>query len=528
MTTVTAPIAARLQPPVAAADAFGYLPRSRWMPLAFALPAAICGLSWAADGETSITDAGMLLLTVLCIFYFILEVFCFPKRFGIGGMLVFGGTLVWFCHDYLTHWYGTDPALQGDGFTSATLAKAGFYYSLWVMLMTIGLLVPVHRWATKPLSVVPETGSDGFYFIIIIACFILGLFPYMFLAVEPMHLAIYHQMTGGRNFSTEWIVGRSGNANYNWGAYFTLFFDAAMGGVQVAAFYAFFFRASLARKLVCWAIWFFWLAMNVGTGTRGLVVAMVVPVMAMIFLKYQARAAAMRVIVKRAYIYTGIVALLLLLLVQMQIKYRNTGFNNFSVNDAVENKVAGNMMFSEGLTAMQLVPSQHDFFSDLFPGAKFILPIPDLAYRLLITPIPRALWHDKPIAPDRSFAWYNLMVTGGTGDGVEGTTCSASVVGQFYMNYGIWGVIQGGLLMGWIIRVVEKGLQEAQGRPMTIILSLGAAAWLFRCFRTLNFNNIIGLILFAMLLAVVSAAYKQFFVTGGSNESPGGLVDVRR
>lgn len=517
MTIATTSIFAAPRTAAKPADPFGYLTRSRWMPAAFAVPPVICGFSWIVEGEQALTDMGMVTLTVLCIYFFLLEVIHFPRRFGVGGMLVFGGTLVWFCHDYLSNWYGMNPMLEG--FTHATLAKAGFFYSLWVMLMTIGLLIPVPRWATKPLSIVPETGSDGFYFAIIVACFLLGLFPYAFLAVKPFHIAVWEQMTGGRNAGTEWIIGRSGNANYNWGAYFTLFFDIALGGVQIAAFYAFFFRASYWRKAVCVLIWLFWLAMNIGSGTRGLVVAMVVPVMAMTFLKYQSRAAMMRVVVKRAYIYTAIIAVMLLVIVQIQIKYRNTGFTDFSVNNATADKVVGNLMFSEGLLAMQLVPSQHDFFSDLFPGAKFILPIPDLVYRFLITPIPRALWHNKPIASDRSFAWYNLMVTGGTGDGIEGTTCSASVMGQFYMNYGFWGVFQGGLLMGWIMRLVEKALQEAQGRPMTIILTLGAMAWLFRCYRTLNFNNIIGLIIFAVLMAVVSAAYRQF-IAGNNQESP--------
>src|SRR5436305_1621464 len=76
--------------------------RSIFLPLPFLIPTAICGVSWLAGGMGLLTDAGFLLLTVFCGMFLLLEILRFPRRYGIGGMVLFGGTLIWFCHDYFT------------------------------------------------------------------------------------------------------------------------------------------------------------------------------------------------------------------------------------------------------------------------------------------------------------------------------------------------------------------------------------------------------------------------------------------
>src|SRR5690349_12465203 len=81
-------------------------PRSRysWMP--FLLPLGLTGMSWMMGGMPPLTDAGFIALTLICLLYVIREMAVFPQRFGIGGLVLFGGTLIWFCYDYLIHWLG--------------------------------------------------------------------------------------------------------------------------------------------------------------------------------------------------------------------------------------------------------------------------------------------------------------------------------------------------------------------------------------------------------------------------------------
>src|ERR1700728_3062184 len=75
------------------------LPRSRLLPVPFLIPTLICLVSWLAGGIPLLTDLGFGSLTLICIVYLIVEIVKFPRRFGIGGILLFGGVLVWFCDD---------------------------------------------------------------------------------------------------------------------------------------------------------------------------------------------------------------------------------------------------------------------------------------------------------------------------------------------------------------------------------------------------------------------------------------------
>src|SRR5688500_14553287 len=69
----------------------GVVARSPWLPLPFIVPTALCGASWAAGGVQVLTDLGFTMLAVLCAVYCIRELTVFRHRFGLGGLLVFGG-----------------------------------------------------------------------------------------------------------------------------------------------------------------------------------------------------------------------------------------------------------------------------------------------------------------------------------------------------------------------------------------------------------------------------------------------------
>jgi hypothetical protein len=51
------------------------------------------------------------------------------------------------------------------------------------------------------------------------------------------------------------------------------------------------------------------------------------------------------------------------------------------------------------------------------------------------------------------------------------------------MRYGLAGVVEMGILFGWLAICVEHVLRNANGRPVRILISLALAVWLFRCFR---------------------------------------------
>ena len=128
--------------------------------------------------------------------------------------------------------------------------------------------------------------------------------------------------------------------------------------------------------------------------------------------------------------------------------------------------------------------------------------MPETLLYFLLHPIPRALWHDKPSDP--AMIWYNQVVAGT--NGLEGTTISQGLAGHWYLRYGIMGVIEGGMLVGWLMCMAERTLQRAQGRPTTILFSLCLSVWLFRIFRNFYFLELwpmlIAFFLFALIVRI--------------------------
>src|SRR4051794_39824928 len=80
--------------------------RSRYCWVPFLMPLALSAVSWMAGGSPMFTDAAWLCITTICIVYVIRELALFPQRWGIGGLILYGGTAIWFCYDYIVHWLG--------------------------------------------------------------------------------------------------------------------------------------------------------------------------------------------------------------------------------------------------------------------------------------------------------------------------------------------------------------------------------------------------------------------------------------
>ncbi len=477
----------------------GPRPRSKWAPLAFLLPLSMCAVSWAVGGMPTLTDAGFVSLTVICAWFCVVELVRFPRRNGVGALMLYGGVIVWFCMDYLTYWFNINFALSP--LPPLVIAKAATLHCLFIMMMSAGLLLQygkrLERWILK----LPESNSSGYYFFLVILFFALGILPYLLFTEERFPDVFIKSITSMRGTAdaVHWTVGRTGNVNYNWGGYVAQWVEAGYLGGLFAAFYAVLVAKKTAPKIVAWLIWGFWMAMSLGTGTRGQVVFMGLPVIALVYMKYQLQAAAQgRKLSLRAYVRSGGFLLLVLALVQFQGMFRGVKEEDRDVSQVELFKVSGNHMFSEGLLGYSLIPETRPFFYDRFPGEVILRPVPDFAFHLITHPIPRALWTSKPLDPLSE--WYNATYTG-RGEGREGTTISHGLVGSWYFKYGLAGVIEGGLLMGLLYSIAERALQKSAGRPMVIMMSLGLLTWLFRCFRDVTFPELWALLLGFMVLA---------------------------
>jgi hypothetical protein len=465
--------------PTLAESSGWYLKRSAWLPLPFLLPVALCGISWFGGGIQFLTDLGFGALAILCTTFLVVELIRFPQRFGIGGFVLFGGVLVWFCHDYFYRWFNYD----GHGvYPQWVIAKTAFLVSAITMSMVVGLNIRAGKWLERVVSLVPEAGSGGFYLCLLLVLFGLGVLPYFLFVREPFWEAIYHDMVGMRSSTrAAWTIGRTGNYNTSWAAYAFHLLDIGYFSGMFGAFYSTTVARGAAGKLTGWLVWLFWTLMAFGSGTRGYVIVVVVPAMGFLYIKYHLEAARLlrRTSVK-AYVVTISLTLVMLVLVQFQGMFRNARAEQRQWTELDIKTPRGNHMFSEGLLAAQTVPSETPYFANGFIGEGPIRVIPDLIVTCALHPIPRALWPDKP--RDAAWEWYNRRFTGERANPFNTTIAPGIAVGQ-YMRYGVGGMCVFGVIFGWLMSCTERVLRGAGGRPVQVLTSLALAVWLFRCFR---------------------------------------------
>jgi hypothetical protein len=491
-----------------AAQVAGYLPRSRYMPLALLPGTLFCGLSWIFGGVPRLTDLGFVLFSLACLVLLIAEIAHFPRRYGVGGIILFGGALVWLSHDYFANWFGssfTDATYMV--FRASVVAKAAYFNCLFVGIMSIGLLIQRGRWMQRIIMSMPEPNNPNFYFWLMIGMQCIGIGSFAVFAKGSFLVAVAHVWTApffGQG--VDWTVGRSGNLNYNWGGYVSQLLQIGQTGGVVAAVYALLVARRMPLKILAWTIWAFWVFFGYSGGRRGEMVFMFLPVAFLLYLKYQALASGNRPRHSlRAYITAGTVIFVLLVIVQFEGTYRDTGLSNGELSAVNLTASQGNTMFSEGLPGWALIPDQQDYYYDRLPGEAAVRLIPDQIVNFFVGAFPRALWPNKPVDP--VWEWYNVLVTHDA-SGRVGTTISTGLAGHWYFRYGLAGIVEGGLLMGWILAVSERALQESAGRPMTILLSLGIMTWLFRCFRDFIYIDLYGLLIgaaaFALLCKIVN------------------------
>ncbi len=136
------------------------------------------------------------------------------------------------------------------------------------------------------------------------------------------------------------------------------------------------------------------------------------------------------------------------------------------------------------------------------PGVlpRIILPIPDTVAVFITNPIPRKFWPGKPIDP--SFGPFNELRTGHTGFGAS-SNITPTIPGRFYISYGLWGVVQIGLVFGllwrWFDRLIVTSVPLKSNRVLVWAMLNAIMFISLRDFTFGKFYPLLFLILFLFL-----------------------------
>jgi len=115
-----------------------------------------------------------------------------------------------------------------------------------------------------------------------------------------------------------------------------------------------------------------------------------------------------------------------------------------------------NMFYANAFFQTQVLMLMVDGMPQTLP---FQLGQPYIA--VLAMPIPRVWFPDKPPVGTEVFsrAFFPDLLD-------QGTSMPTSLVGEFYMNFGVAGVLLGGLLVGWGMRALYTWLLRRRHEPM--------------------------------------------------------------
>jgi len=480
--------------------------QSPFLAVTFFVPVLLSFVAWIGGGIQFLTDLSMTIMTGLAVVILLVEIVYFPIRFGTAACTLFGGVIIWLSYDYFTNWFGADYSFSSR-FSAETIAKAVFNTTLWVAAAACGMLIPVPRKAEKLFTWVPEAPHRDFYLGLAVVMFLIGMTPYLFNTADPFHVSVWKELTGGR---VRWTSGRSGNVNFNFGAYWAQVKDVGEMAGLLGAAYAIFLANTAPKKLLGWAIWGFYFAVALQGSRRSPVVFMMLPPTLFLYIKYQAQA---RMLFKRysvkAFVFAGIMLLTILVIAEIKIQRRGAGEVRYSIQEVVE--VEGNSMFSESLVGFATIPDQVSYFFDWFPGSAAIMPIPKMVYDFVIGPIPRAIWKGKPVDP--IWKWYNEATMGTTmkGQSYHGTTVAQGAVGYWFIRGGPVAVFQGGMLVGWFIALLDRVIRHNLHRLVVVIFAFGVLTFMFRAFRGINFHALYPVLIGIVALSGVNILLKKFF-----------------
>jgi hypothetical protein len=469
------------------------LPRSKWLFACYLMPLALCGFSYLAGGIPIATDTSFVCFVAISLVLIALEMRDFTRRFGMGLLIIVGGALIWYCDDYYSHWFGFDFGTSMQ-MPADIVAKDLFYTFLFITCAMIGLGLRPSKRVLKLVAKIPEPPSAKLYLAVILITLFIGMIPYIFFSAYPVLENLWRAMTAMRSGDGPgFTTGRSGNLNYNWGGYLGQLGQIGEFGGLVGAFCAILVPADPFTKVIAFSVWLFWCALGFGSGARGSMIYDAFPVVLLLYIKYNVKAATMfKRFSPRSIFYSAIAAVIIFLVIQIQGTFRGVGAAGVDLKDFKVLENQGNDMFSEGLIAYAYFPDLMAHPGLTFPGAAYIRPLPDVVYRWSYSWIPRVIWHGKPGINETS-QWINSEISGGSATNEEGSsqnvgggTVAVSQSAAYYMYYGPPGIIEGGILFGWLCKMAEVILWRSMRQPLQLLFALGCTAYLLRSFRDLT------------------------------------------
>jgi len=221
-----------------------------------------------------------------------------------------------------------------------------------------------------------------------------------------------------------------------------------------------------------------WVAIE--RGTRSILVQVAAPPLGI----YYARVAGYlsKVRIRRSLILLG-AFLVMILAANAQRQYRRD-----VVIEDVQVKVTDSDFFTQCAYAVAVYEREGPFHDSAF-------------LHIIAGPIPRVLWKDKPRMDGM---WVYTHYLWGKDTSVVGGNTNPSVVGEYYGNWGFWGVVEVGIFLGLLIRLLDSIFAVSGSKDLSRFAVLGVMGYVFMSFRFLSYAFFSPVIMTCLVAIVLS------------------------
>lgn len=346
------------------------------------------------------------------------------------------------------YWLLLDPLLMRSGiddFSPGVVLQTLLYAAVFIVAVWFGYLIsrPL-RPVTGFFSRIPSETNDDVVFIVTVAIYLISVLP----LITATHSVtdLWRLLLAGYSPDVDaaWRRGMLGDGQD--------FLKSVARLLQLTI--PFLGTYLIARRLAMWK--------------KAVVAIMSLSLFLVIFFSGERRILALIVLGPLGYAFfstpnrtlkkwaPAFVLLLLALfwVMQAQVQFRSAGFYDFDVAKVESNilEMHRDNNFYWFAMAVDTMPSTYEYTHEW------------IFLQVFTHPIPRFLWPEKPYTTGFPFVkWEDI-----------GASLSISVIGELYMSQGVFGIVLGGLIYGWIARHWDSLRQFIRkGSATSLIYSLG-------------------------------------------------------
>jgi oligosaccharide repeat unit polymerase len=340
------------------------------------------------------------------------------------------GFLMWLLLDLVQGAYDLRGATD-EGIRMALTAIGVFAACVWLATAAPALTLPkgLREIAEHPLD--PDLVSR-----ILPVCFALGMFNFLY-SVD-FNVAEAFSYLGGQRWSAPWSRGALGG----WEAFrdqlpYFGYVLPSLTAVLIARHGLWRFRTVMGVAMSVVMLLF----LSQGGGRR--IIGVTVGAALLVWMLMNAKARIKNIVV----VGTGAIALAWT--AQFMLNIRTAGYENFLMRGSEYDYLHIDDNFLRLAQIIDLVPNQRPYVYS------------QQVVFTLVRPVPRVLWPNKPVDSGFDLA---------TEVGLRGVSLSSSILGEWYISFGWWAIIFGGLFHGLLARTINS--IPRTGNPIVYALSV--------------------------------------------------------